>query len=133
MAFINWTDDLSVGVKKIDEQHKKLIEIINKAHETNLVDDKKKGNEIFNELIEFIRVHFTTEEKYFEQCNYSGAEEHIAEHMKYTEKVLKFKTDYDAGSCNCGEFLDFLKEWLTNHLIKMDQLYVPTFKKCGLK
>ena len=133
MAFMQWTQNLSVGVKEIDEQHKKLIEIVNKAHEIDLNEDKEKGNEIFKELIEYVRVHFSTEEKYFEQCNYPGAEEHIAEHALLTEKVLKFKDEYDKGECDCEKFLNILKEWLENHLVKIDQLYVDNFKACGLK
>ena len=133
MVFFKWTKDLELGFKKIDEQHKQFIGIINRAYEAKLDKDKKIGNEILNELIEFTRVHFTTEEKYFEKCNYSGAGEHIAEHIKLTEKVLRFKDNFDSGKCNCGEFLEFLKEWVEKHLKTMDKKYVETLKECGVK
>jgi len=133
MVFMEWTPELSVGVQEIDDQHKKLIEIVNRAHEVNLTEEKEKGGDILSELIEFVRVHFTTEEKYFEKCKYPGAEEHIAEHVKLTQKVLEFKTKYDAGECNCEEFLNFLKVWLVEHLKTMDQKYVENFRVCGLK
>ena len=70
MVFMNWDESLSVHVKKIDDQHKKLIHIINRAHDTNLLEDREEGDKILNELLEFTRVHFSTEEKYFEKCNY---------------------------------------------------------------
>lgn len=130
---MEWSDELSVKVKEIDEQHKELIEIINQAHKINMGEDKKKGNEILNKLIEFTRVHFTTEEKYFKKCKYPKSEEHIVEHVELIEKVLKFKRDYEIGKCNCEEFLGFLKDWLENHLKVMDMKYVDNFQKCGLK
>ncbi|MBT4165994.1 hemerythrin family protein [archaeon] len=133
MVFMKWSDELGVNVKEIDEQHKKLFEIINRAHEGAINKDKKEGNDVLNELIEFVRVHFSTEEKYFEKCNYSGAKEHIAEHLKLTEKVLKFKNDFDKGECDCSAFLDFLKSWIEEHLKVMDMKYVSEFKKCGLR
>jgi hemerythrin len=110
-----------------------LIEIINEAYDSNFGEDKEKSNEIFNELIEFVRVHFSTEEKYFEKCNYSGAEEHIAEHLKLIEKVLGFKSEFDKGECDCSVFLNFLKDWVEDHLKVMDQEYVSCFKECGLR
>lgn len=128
-----WTKKFSVGVKKIDEQHKKLFDIINKAHDIDLEKDKEEGNKIFNELIEFVRVHFSTEEKYFEKCHYPEAEEHIAEHTEYIRKVLEFKSSYEKDTCNCEDVLNFLKKWLENHLKITDMKYVKNFHNCGLK
>ena len=59
MTFIKWNKSLSVKVKEIDDQHKKLVELINQAYEFK---DSKKLGDILNELIEFTRVHFSTEE-----------------------------------------------------------------------
>jgi len=128
---MEWAPELSVGVKEIDDQHKKLVEIINKANEISL--EKEKGSKVLNELIEFVRVHFGTEEKYFKQTNYLGSEEHILEHARLIEKVLEFKTKHEEGKCPCDEFLKFLKKWVENHLKIMDRKYVETFKEYGLK
>lgn len=133
MVFIEWNKDLELGFEKIDEQHKQLIDIINRAYETSLEKDKKKRNEILNELTEFVRVHFSTEEKYFEECHYAGAEEHIEEHMGLIEKVLKFKNEFEEKDCDCEAFLTFLKEWLEEHLMVMDKKYVKSLKECGIK
>lgn len=130
---MKWDKSLSVGVQEIDKQHQKLIEIINRAYDTDLKRNKEVGEEILSDLIEFTRVHFTTEENYFKKCNYGGASEHIAEHMKYIEKILKFQDNFANGKCDCVELMEFLKAWLVNHLKVMDFKYIETFKRCGLK
>jgi len=130
---MKWTEDLSVGVKIIDDQHKKLIEIINVAYNSDLQKDFEKGEEVFRDLIEYTRVHFTTEKDFFEKCIYPGAEEHIVEHMALIEKLLEFKDKFDERSLDFHEFLEFLKTWLEDHLKVMDHKYVESFKTCGLK
>ncbi len=121
MNFIKWNSKLSVKVKEIDNQHKILIDIINKAFEAQ--KDKEKINQILNELIEFVRIHFSTEEKYFEKFNYPEKEEHIKEHLNMVSEVLAFKTRFDNSEEIMEEFLDFLKIWLEDHLITTDQIY----------
>ena len=98
MVFITWKSSWNLGFREIDEQHQHLIEIINRAYEASLKKDNKKEEEILNEVIEFVRVHFGTEEKYFSKFNYEDAEEHIEKHGELTKKALKFKDDFDAGN-----------------------------------
>ena len=133
MVFMRWTEELSVHVKKIDEQHQNLIDIINRAHDTDLAKNKDEGNKILDELIEFTRIHFSTEENYFEKCHYPDAEKHIEEHARYIQKVLNYKSKYESGDFDVEEFFNFLKEWLEHHLKVMDAGYVENFRECGLK
>jgi hemerythrin-like metal-binding protein len=131
MTFVEWTSDLSVGVKEIDDQHKKLFELTNEAYEKK--GEKKGINEIFNGLMEYIRVHFTTEEDFFTKCGYDKAEEHIQEHLQFIEDVLDFKKRFDDDDDIIDEFLNFLKEWWVHHLKVVDHQYVENFKACGLR
>lgn len=130
MTFIEWDDSLNVQVKEIDDQHKNLIITINKAHEISSNEDKEK---ILNNLIEFTRVHFSTEEKYFKKFKFEGTEEHMQEHADLILKVLKYKDLFDESKCDWNEFLNFLKNWLEDHLKELDQKYVKCFKENGLK
>jgi hemerythrin len=131
---LEWDESLSVKVKEIDEQHKKLFSIINSCC-VELKDSGGKNNirDVLMELIEFSRVHFSTEEKYFTQCDYLGAEEHIAEHNNMIVKVLDFKNRFDDGEDIMNELDSFLVDWWDNHLKKMDMKYVDAFQRCGLK
>jgi hemerythrin len=135
MAFLKWNKSLSVKVKEIDEQHKKLVGVINKAH--TLAKKKNPDKEIMKamliDLLEYARIHFSTEEKYFDDFNYSGSEEHKNEHAQLLLKAIDFANKIDKGENVAKQFLDFLKYWLEKHLVEMDQKYVKCFKDHGLE
>jgi hemerythrin-like metal-binding protein len=132
MAFIDWSDDLSTGMKDIDEQHKKFIGTINKAKQAaDSGAPRKAQKDVIEELAEYGRYHFDTEEKYFKKFNYPYAKEHEAEHAKLLAKVLYFSNKFDSGQDVAIELLDFLKGWLADHLMKHDMKYAKYFKSKG--
>lgn len=132
--FIKWTKKLSVGVEDLDEQHKKFIGIIDRVYLLSSVGDTVKLKEEINNIIEFARIHFSTEEEYFKKWKYLYADEHIEEHRKLTLKALSFAQRIeDEGAELVPEFLKFLKEWLENHLEKHDFKYRDYIKENKLK
>lgn len=128
---IIWSKNLAIGLKDIDNQHKNFIGLINNAYLAHLKKDKTLMEENLNELMEFARIHFTTEENYFKKWNYPYAKEHMAEHEKIIIQILKFKDSFDIGKCDCEKFLIFLKDWLENHLKNHDFKYKDYFKEKG--
>ncbi|MFC2104815.1 hemerythrin domain-containing protein, partial [Bacteroidota bacterium] len=71
MEIIKWSDDYSVGINEIDNQHKGLVIIINELF--NLISEGKSKNkleEIFNHLTDYTKKHFTAEEKMMEKFAY---------------------------------------------------------------
>ncbi len=78
---IAWSEKYSVKVKELDNQHKKLIDIINKL-DNNMRQGKGKevlGN-VLNEMLDYTRVHFTAEERILRESAYPDYENHIAIH-----------------------------------------------------
>ena len=128
-----WDDSMRVGVKELDEQHKKLIEISNLCCSEFDKGSAKTTEEVLKELIEFTRIHFSTEEKYFEETNYVDKEEHMNEHANIIEKILDFKKRYDSGEDISKEFHKFVHEWINTHFKEEDIKYIKTFKEHGLK
>ncbi|MCX7820979.1 MAG: bacteriohemerythrin [Brevinematales bacterium] len=134
MAYIDWSSELSVGVNLFDEQHKKLVGIINK-----LYDAMKEGKgrnvlgEIFNELIEYTKFHFKAEEEVFLKYDYPGYSEQQREHSKLTKEVMDLKDKYDKGNIFITvEMLSFLKDWLSHHILEVDKKYGPYLKQKGI-
>jgi len=122
---ITWSDDLSVGFKAIDDQHKTLINIINKFQDALL---NGEGPESIQSVVKFIeiytKVHFSTEEKYMEGFKYPNAEHHKEEHRKLIEFINHFKNKVMENPNNhklALELNENLKNWYINHINKIDK------------
>ena len=134
MAGIQWSDTLSVKIREIDSQHQRLVKLINDLDDAMRVG---KGREVMgkivSELAAYTRVHFSTEEKYFDKFGYPEAPEHKAEHEKFIAEVAKFKGDFDAGRIGLTiKVMDFLSNWLKKHIMGTDKKYSPFFNQKGL-
>lgn len=132
---IYWQSYYSVQITELDEQHKKLIEIINTLYDAYLSEiQQDKISSIIEEMYEYADVHFKTEENYFEKFGYKEANEHKAEHTSFLEKIKSFECGYKKNSKLLSlQIMNFLQEWLSNHIMKTDKKYIGLFKAKGLK
>jgi hemerythrin len=135
---ILWSNNFSVGVREIDEQHKKLVEILNEliAYASNdSACESKNIDETIKKIVEYKTIHFGTEEKYFKQFSFEGTDEHIQKHRGFDQEVSGLLSNFqkDGEKNQLIELLDFMENWFTDHLLNMDQKYVQCFKKNGLK
>ena len=135
MSLIKWNDSFSVNVSKVDEEHKKLVEMVNE-----LTDAMKAGQgkdvlgSILDGLISYTASHFQTEEDYFQQVKYPGAAEHKKEHVAFVQKVTEFKKEFDAGRATVSvNILQFLSKWLQTHIKGTDQKYSSFLNEKGIK
>lgn len=134
MAFITWTDELSVEIGEIDEQHKKLINMIN---DLSYAMSKGKGKDvveaILSGLADYTLEHFASEEEYFTRFGYPGSLTHKREHNEFVAKIGQFQSDYKSGKITMSlEIMKFLKDWLQNHIMASDKEYIRCFKENGL-
>jgi len=138
MELIPWREEFALGISEIDEQHKKILAIINnlseifqgkKHHEQGII------NQIIQELDDYANYHFQTEEKYFDLFSYQDAEAHIKIHNQYREKIVEWRQKYEKEN-DPKIFFDvseFLKNWWVWHINNTDRAYVPLFKENGIK
>ena len=132
---IDWKPEYSVQVEEIDEEHKELVKLINKLYDAiNTLKVKEELESIIKELIEFSQYHFDTEEKYFDKFKYEHSVEHKKEHKIFKEKMLDTSKKFKNKEIEVTfELVDFLEDWLIDHLIEEDQKYVKCFKNNGLR
>lgn len=127
MAFIEWSEKLSIGIKVVDDQHKKLIEQINILHSAMREGKAKEvvGN-ILEELRAYTKYHFSNEQKAFEKYNYSEKASHIQKHNGFVKRLDEITEQHKAGSMAISiNLLDFLNKWITEHIQREDRKYVP--------
>lgn len=131
---IQWNDNYTVKVSELDEQHKKLIKMINELSEAMT---QGKGKEIIKPilqgLVSYTRVHFQNEEKYFQQFNYSDSSQHISQHQAFIQKINEFQNDYNNGNIGLSiKVMNFLSDWLIKHIQGTDKQYSACFNENGL-
>ncbi len=133
-SLMDWGPELMLGIDEIDDQHKKLVDIIN---ELNDAMKAGKGADtlgaVFEELKGYTVHHFATEEAYFEEFSYAGMISHVAEHKKLVNQVIELEEQFKSGkTALTNDVMRFLKDWLTGHIQGIDKKYVPHLKKHGL-
>ena len=123
-----FTDRFKTGITMVDEEHKVLFEIIGKIYTaigTELVHDKfDLILDILDELKEYTRVHFADEENYMREIKYEGLAQQQILHEKFIETLddLDLNDVDDNQEAYLYEFLNFLQNWLINHILKVDKL-----------
>jgi hemerythrin len=134
METINWKDEFSVGITEMDNQHKKLIEMINRLiAEQRTLTDPKTVAELLTEMTDYAQVHFRAEEYLMAEYGYDKKSEQERQHQEFIDKTFAFCSVGDIGpNVLSVALLDYLKIWLIGHILKEDMQYKDFFKNKGL-
>jgi hemerythrin-like metal-binding protein len=131
---IEWTNSYSVAVGPMDQEHQKLVGIINNLYGAM---HSGRGQEvigtILDELITYTRTHFSHEERLMQESGYPGLDEQKRAHEALISQVMETQSKYRSGTALSQEVMSFLKDWLVNHIQGMDKRYGPHLNKNGIK
>lgn len=136
MAYIEWTNELSVGVNEIDKQHQKLIDLINQLHESKDKEiDKITLNKVFEALVAYTKIHFTFEEKMLLEKAYPDLDDHKNTHKIFVDQLNVFMRQFKNNDDKQVSFslLAFLKSWISKHIMVNDKEYGNYLKKKSVK
>mgnify|MGYP000184110535 CR=1 FL=1 len=127
MPLINWDDSMSVRLPAMDNQHKRLVAMINELHDAMSQGRGREAlKDILNRLNEYVATHFRDEERYMQSVNYPKLEAHKSEHQKFTKRVQELTQSFRASQVSLTiDTMKFLQEWLVNHIKRVDQQYAP--------
>ncbi len=131
MSFIEWTDRLSIRVPEMDQQHQKLVIMLNEYYDAIKVGkDRDILGKTLNRVIDYTKTHLNAEERFMESIDYAFVNSHKTEHRRFTDQILQLKTQYDAGDAAVGhKLLSVLRDWLVNHIQKVDRMYGDYYLK----
>lgn len=134
MALITWKEAYSVNITEIDNQHKKLIELINNLHDAMITGKgKEEISKTLRGLVNYTLTHFAMEEKYFDQYDFPGSEAHKKQHRNLVEQVAALQKKHESGERVLTiDVMNFLRDWLNDHIIGSDKGYGPYLNSKGV-
>ncbi|ACD22560.1 bacteriohemerythrin [Clostridium botulinum] len=121
-------EEFKTGIEFLDEQHKKLFEIADKAYNlltNNFTLDKYDSVVyIIEELKNYTTFHFKSEEEYMDSINYKRRLSQKIAHGQFIEKLnnIDLKIVDENQNESIKEILEFLNTWLTEHILYCDKI-----------
>ena len=128
MSRIEWTEELSVGHRELDEQHRLLLHHYNLLHESLLHDTPEVTGQtrkrVLAALLAYTMEHFDAEEHYLELLDYPDLERHRREHRIFREKISSITRDVQEDRIVLStSLMKIMRNWITEHLASFDQEY----------
>jgi len=125
MSFIEWNNGFLLGIPQFDEDHKRLISILNSAY-----DNFTTGvsiitmDRLLNDLVDYARSHFSSEEHWMEKLNYPHILKHKNEHDWFVTRVGKLAEELEiVNKTILGSAITFLNTWIAMHITETDADY----------
>jgi hemerythrin-like metal-binding protein len=123
LSRMQWEPKYGVNVEEMDDQHRKLFDILNR-----LVDVFESGTDdlllVINDLSKYLSYHFHQELMVMKNANYPLFRSHSQEHQKFTEQVHEFLKSYkDGNKYLASDMISFLSSWVRDHTLKVDKQY----------
>jgi len=119
-----WSDDFLVGVPEIDEQHRRLLELLAEFYEK--LAEAEHGSEALGALVcgllDYTRYHFTTEERLMRQSGFPESVQHREQHASFVARAADMADRFTRGRLVLSlEATGFLRDWLFNHILVTDK------------
>ncbi|MES9859704.1 MAG: bacteriohemerythrin [Candidatus Thiodiazotropha sp. LLP2] len=133
--FVAWDDSLSVGIQAIDDEHQKLLTLINNLQTSVLYPTGEAfERQALSELVDYTKYHFAREEQLMSENEYPDFEAHKKQHEEMIAKVTRFLDDYEKDrESTTDKLTSFLKSWLIDHIAGTDQLYSQYLRDRGVR
>lgn len=132
MTIVQWSDEFKTGEKEIDKEHWGLFALIN-----DLGDKVAQGaardsiGVTIEALVAYVDVHFEHEERLMRETGFPGLDDHLITHKALEQQVDEFKKDFehDQDKFDFDRLMEFLSNWLSEHILKQDMKFAAFHKK----
>ena len=131
---VEWSEAYSVHVVSIDNQHRKLFDLMNDVYQLVISAQLDNLNKPLDELIAYAKKHLFDEEKILESVNYPDLAAHKKVHVKLLTDLDNLYIQAKTGNIHkLFELVMFLKNWLVDHIYKVDMKYSALLVSRGIK
>ena len=132
---LEWDDSFTTGVTLFDQQHRQLFDMVNDLHDAM---QQKRGKEVVGQtldrLIQYTGSHFAAEEEAMARTGYPDDAKHRQHHTRLVEQALDLQHTFRTGETLMTQsVIEFLQEWLINHIKGVDKNYGPFLNKHGVR
>ncbi len=123
VAFIEWTTKYRINVDVIDEQHRRLVQMVNDLYDAMVERRSAEGvRDVIVRMDEYAREHFSVEEAHMTELDYPDRREHVAQHARFTRKTRELQDRLASGKLILSlEVISYLRDWLTHHILHTDK------------
>lgn len=125
MSKIEWDQKYSIGVKALDDQHQKLLHIINELDDLGSHEDPKKAIEgALWAVLDYAKEHFKFEESLMFENQYEESEAHRVKHKDLIRQAMELAKKLNTPDAKSTvEMMKFLQNWLFDHILKTDKRF----------
>jgi hemerythrin-like metal-binding protein len=128
MSYFPWSEEYSVHLRVIDNDHKDLVNTVNLLHDA-INDGSTRGQigQIISSLAKYVDEHFRREEALMETYEYPDLARHkrIHRHLARTVYAIRIIFANKPKKIDPSKLLTFLREWLVHHILEEDTKYTP--------
>ena len=125
MELFQWKEEYDLGLEKIDNQHRQMVDMLNRLYEAKKSDAVHQIiEETLNGLVSYVEIHFADEEAAMREANYPDLDQQRRQHLEMTDEVIRMRNlMLQGGEPATFELLNFMSEWLKEHISGSDQKF----------
>lgn len=130
MAYFEWQQEFESGIASVDQQHKRLISLVNKIHDAvEAGNADAEVNQTLNALVDYARFHFSDEERFMVDIPSYDSNRHQRQHQVFVDELSSLMLEYgQSGKLTGLQLASFLKGWLMDHFLKDDRDMINQYR-----
>ncbi|MGK5082995.1 bacteriohemerythrin [Bdellovibrionota bacterium FG-1] len=126
-----WRPEFNIGISSVDEQHQKIANLANLIH-ISLRTGMRRPNfiiDLISEMDDYIKEHFSDEERLMREMNYPGLAEQQKEHHEFIKKTREAHEEFSNSVFDVKGLLNFIVKWFIDHIQGTDRDFATWAQK----
>jgi len=125
----NFDDEFRLGIDVIDNEHIKLVDMLNQVHALLSEGKREEARRYFNETLSaYVEEHFSNEEKFMESIGFPFVEDHHKVHENFKQSFRELQPRIEsADDAAFRRALNDAFTWIIVHIGKTDKKYAAFY------